>query len=191
MNSGTRNNTTDTSDADELPEESKSERKRQALQITKLASQLIALQSKKLAAVPLADKTREAIIHCTEIRAHGARKRQLHYVSKLLRDADNLEDIQRLVDQPELIKSRVSTASKLDPYQMFRDQLLQDLSACVDTLREDYPTLDLQTVRQLVRRAIAESKPAEPESLDPAISLNETKSAKKLLQLLAAANRPD
>jgi len=188
MNPSTPHNT-ETSDADELPEESKSERKRQALQVTKLAGQLIALQPKKLAALPLADKTREAIIHCTEIRAHGARKRQLHYVSKLLRDADNLEDIQHLVDQPELIKTRVSKADKLDPYRMFRDRLLEDFGSCVDTLREDYPTLDLQTVRQLVRRAINEFAAAESAAGDQAISLNATKSAKKLLKLLAAANQ--
>jgi len=179
-------NTTESSDADELPEESKSERKRQASLVTKLASQLIALQSRKLKALPLADKTHDAIVHCTEITAHGARKRQLHYVAKLLRDADNLDAIQHLVDHPELIKTRVSKSAKLDPYRVFRDQLLHDLSSCVDTLREDYPSVDLQTVRQLVRRAATEAA-----ATDPTISLDATKSAKKLLNILASANQSD
>jgi len=55
---------------------------------------------------------------------------------------------------------------------MFRDRLLEDFGSCVDTLREDYPTLDLKTVRQLVKRTINEFAAAESAAGDQAISLS-------------------
>jgi len=97
------------SDPDDLPDdmgdepdhqedvESKSQRKRNAHQITELASQLIEMKPRALAALPIEQSTRDAITHCAEIRAHGARKRQLHFVSKLLREGENVQELQAIL----------------------------------------------------------------------------------------------
>ena len=170
----------DQSDEDQV--ESKSQRKRDARQITALAAELVAMKPKVLAALPLEQSVRDAISHCAEIKAHGARKRQLHFVSKLLRESDNIDDIQKLVRRPDLQKSTSST----NPHQSFRDALLENISDNVDQLRSSYPDADLQLVRQLARNAHNEHKKANTESMpEKEVDISSTKSAKALLKLLA------
>lgn len=168
-------------DDEESDVESKSQRKRNAHQITALAGKLVAMKARPLARLPIEPATLEAIQHCAEIKAHGARKRQLHYVSKLLRDADNIEELQSMVDNPDLVPAKKKT---VNPHIAFRDQLLQDFALHVDELRESYPNVDLQQVRQLVRNAQKESEPKDPET-DKSVKIEKTKSGKALLQLLA------
>ena len=83
-------------DPDRQDIESKSQRKRNAHLITQLAGQLVEMKPKALAALPIEPGVREAINHCAEIKAHGARKRQLHFVSKLLRESGNAQELQAL-----------------------------------------------------------------------------------------------
>jgi len=170
----------DHTDSDQA--ESKSQRKRNARQITSLAAELVAMKPKVLATLPIEPSVLDAITHCAEIKAHGARKRQLHFVSKLLRESANIDDIQKLVSRPDLKK----TASSVNPHQAFRDGLLDNLSDNVDQLRNSYPDADLQLVRQLVRNAHNEHKKANrdvpPEN---EVDISSTKSAKSLLKLLA------
>ncbi len=165
--------------------ESKSQRKRNARQVTDLAAQLVAMKPKILSSLPLDQVARDAINHCAEIKAHGARKRQLHFVSKLLRESDNLEEVQRLVENPELRAAKKS----VNPHKIFRDKLLDNLGEHIDQLRSDYPTIDLQQVRQLVRNASAEVKKSEKahaaDDNAPLIAMTDTKAAKSLLQVLS------
>jgi len=168
--------------SDEDQTDSKSQRKRDARQITALAAELVAMKPKVLGTLPLEQSVRDAIFHCAEIKAHGARKRQLHFVSKLLRQSDNIDEIQKLVSRPDLHKS----ASSTNPNQAFRDALLSNISDNVDELRNSYPGADLQLVRQLVRNAHNEHKKANLEAeLENEVDISSTKSAKALLKLLA------
>lgn len=167
--------------------ESKSQRKRAARQITDLASELIEMKPKVLDSLPLELTVREAINECAEIKAHGARKRQLHFVSKLLRETDNIDEITQLLRHPERKRPSVN------PHQSFRDKLLVDVAENVDELRDRYPEIDLQQVRQLVRNAHNELKKAnhnrstleaDGAQSASAVLIGSTKSAKALLKLL-------
>jgi len=125
--------------------ESKSQRKRDAHQITELARQLVAMKPKALAALPLDPDIRDAITHCAEIRSHGARKRQLHFVSKLLRSSDNLDELKVKLSKPAMRKAGKAEAEMaqpgladakarpeqknqppINPHLAFRNQLLAD-----------------------------------------------------------------
>ncbi len=169
---------------DDAPEiESKSQRKRNAHQITALAAQLVAMKPKARAALPIEQSVLDAITHCADIKAHGARKRQLHFVSKLLREADNIEQLQFQIEHPELTK----TKKKANQHQAFRDDLLNNFAGQIDDLRDNYPSIDLQQVRQLVRNAHKECAPVAPET-EPTMRLDKTKAAKTLMRLLTTAN---
>ncbi len=188
--------------------ESKSQRKRNAHLITQLAGQLVEMKPKALAALPLEPNVLEAVTHCAEIKAHGARKRQLHFVSKLLRESGNAQELQTLMLRPDLPKR---TAKTTNPHVEFRNQLLDNFSSHVEALRENYPSADLQQVRQLVRNAHNESKKAlnkpdqaivhenkakenttsdnkNREASATTVSPQSTKSAKSLLKLLSASH---
>lgn len=179
--------TSDDSTGHETPE-SKSQRKRAARQITDLAAELVEMKPKVLAGLPLEQTVREAINECAEIKAHGARKRQLHFVSKLLRETDNIEEITQWVRHPDRQRSSVN------PHLSFRDKLLVDVGDHVDELRERYPEIDLQQVRQLVRNAHQEARKANNKKsalaadgtqIENKAQIDSTKSAKALLKLLS------
>lgn len=190
--------------------ESKSQRKRNAQRITELASQLVQMKPKVLAALPLEPEIHEAVSHCAEIKSHGARKRQLHFVSKLLRETENIEELQSRVLHPDLTKKKQAITN---PHLVFRDRLIEDFEGTADDLREIYPAIELQRVRQLVRNAHSEYqkvKDANPKNNegetsedthngDPisqpgikpsagSLTANNTKSAKSLLKLLTTGS---
>jgi len=150
--------------------ESKSQRKRDAHQITELARQLVAMKPKALAALPLDPDIRDAITHCAEIRSHGA--------------------------QPGLADAKARPEQKnqppINPHLAFRNQLLADFAGMVDALRKNYPDIELQRVRQLVRNAHNECKQVKTAATvtDGAgdITPDNTKAAKSLLKLLKASS---
>lgn len=192
---------TESSPGEPLPDtESKSQRKRNAHQITAFAAHLVEMKPKALAALPIEASIRDAIRQCAEIRAHGARKRQLHFVSKLLRESENIQELQMLVMHPELVQKTKATAN---PHLAFRDQLLENFADMVEPLRETYPTVELQQVRQLVRNAHSEfgkieskkepsteqtNSETDNQQTVPSPTIGSTRAAKSLLKLLTTAS---
>src|SRR5687768_8215512 len=67
---------------------SKSELKRQDLQLRELGVALVTLPATELAALDLPDKLADAVTACRNITAHGARLRQEMYIGKVLRHVD-------------------------------------------------------------------------------------------------------
>lgn len=67
---------------------SKSERKREQLELQQLGEQLIALSDAELASVPLDERLFEAVRAARTIKAHEALRRQRQYIGKLMRDID-------------------------------------------------------------------------------------------------------
>jgi ribosome-associated protein len=67
---------------------SKSERKRQQLELQELGEKLIELKEADLADLALDEKLREAVRVAANIKSHGALRRQKQYIGKLMRDID-------------------------------------------------------------------------------------------------------
>jgi len=67
---------------------SKSERKRQQLELQELGESLVTLDAATLASLPLDDGLREAIQSAAKIRSRGALRRQKQLIGKLMRDVD-------------------------------------------------------------------------------------------------------
>lgn len=139
---------------------SKSERKRQARAVLDLARQLVELKDGQLAAVELPDDVREAVHDTRAIRSHVARKRQLHYLGKVLRQyevAPIARDVER-VQAP----GQEETA-QLHLLERWRAQLIEHGDAALSELYEACPKADRQALRTLVRQARAETdKPGPP-----------------------------
>ena len=68
---------------------SRSELRRQALDVLALAKALVELTDPELARVPLSDDLRELIVDSRRITAQIARKRQMQYLAKHLRRAED------------------------------------------------------------------------------------------------------
>ena len=73
-------------DAETAP--SKSQRKREALALQELGGQLLALPLARLQQLDLPEALIEAISAAHSMHKHGARKRQMQYIGKLMRQID-------------------------------------------------------------------------------------------------------
>jgi ribosome-associated protein len=67
---------------------SKSQRKRDAAALQALGTELLELAEADWNALGLQDNLIAALREAARVRAHGARRRQLQYIGKLMRDID-------------------------------------------------------------------------------------------------------
>jgi ribosome-associated protein len=132
---------------DERP--SKTQRKKEVQALQALGERLVELGAEQLAAVPLPDDLREAVLEARRIRSREGRRRQLQYIGKLMRETD-----------PEPIRarfaawdgqSREATAAH-HRIERWRLRLLDDDGALTEFARE-HPGADLQRLRACVREA--------------------------------------
>jgi len=147
---------------DEAP--SRSQLKREALAVRDLGSELASLGAAERARVPLPDDVVEAINELNRTTKHGARKRQLGWLAKRLRNID----VQPIEAALESIRqaARANTQT-LHLVEQWRDKLLGDddkpnpKRALTDFL-DKYPHADSQQLRQLQRSAAKEKAENKP-----------------------------
>ncbi len=140
---------------DDLPgfaEPSRSELRRQALDVLALAKALFELSDAELAHVPLGEDLRDLVIESRRITANIARKRQMQYLAKHLRRAeDELPAIRAALEQDRGERRR--DAATLHRIEAWRDRLIAEGDVGLEALVAQHPDVDRQHLRQLVRRA--------------------------------------
>jgi ribosome-associated protein len=142
--------------AEEKP--SKTERKRVMHELQALGERLIGLNSEQLAAIALPENLHEAVEQARRITKHEARRRQLQYIGRLMRDVD-----------PEPIREKlrawdgVSTeeTARLHRIERWREELLGNDGA-IGALVHAHPGTDTQRLRALVRNAREERNSGRP-----------------------------
>ena len=67
---------------------SKSQRKKEVHALQDLGVELVALSDERLAALELPERLRDAVLEARRITAREARRRQLQYIGKLMRQVD-------------------------------------------------------------------------------------------------------
>lgn len=138
---------------------SKSQRRRDALEIRSLAARLIGLSPALLARIPLDDDLRAAVGQARGIRSNVARKRQLQFVAKLLRHRDP-EPIREALAGLEA-GARELTARQ-HRVETWRDRLLEQGDPALGELLELRDDVDRQAARQLMRQAAKEAAAGKP-----------------------------
>ena len=146
-----------------FPEEqlpvSKSQRRRDALELKSLATDLIKLSPARLASVPLDDSLVSAIEEARQFRSHGARKRQLQYVAKLLRRVDPDPIFQTLEEFDSAARQLIARQHRVDSW---RDCLIESGDQALGVLLRQRRDADAQAFRQLIRNAQKESARGKP-----------------------------
>ena len=140
---------------------SKSQRKRDAHDLLDLAKKLIAMPESRLKRMPMDDDLRREFDFARSIRAHGARKRQLMTVGKMLRQRDTEELINAVNDVHQ--KNRQENV-RFHHVEAWRDKLIEDSDGALSKLLELNPEINIQTLRQLIRNAKKEAKLGKPPS---------------------------
>ncbi len=140
---------------------SKSEAKRQSLEVQKLGEELVNAPRDRVKRVPMPEDVMEAILMCQTITNHEGRRRQMQFVGKKMRtlDEEEIAVIQRTIEGWKGM-SKADTAA-LHALERRRDKLLADDKA-LTVLLEEHPELDVQHLRALIRNARKEQADNKP-----------------------------
>lgn len=145
-------------DEEEIIWVSKSEIKRDSEHLKKLGTELIELTPQNLEKIPLDDDLKDAIRQAQGFKLE-ARRRQIQFIGKLLRNRDP-EPIQDALDK---VKNRHNQQQALlHKLELVRDQLVNMGDTSLNHLMEEYPDLDRQHLRTLIRGAQKEKEANKP-----------------------------
>ena len=140
---------------------SKSQLKREMTALQELGEELVAQPKDRVMRVPMPEDVRDAILECQRIKDHEGRRRQMQYVGKKMRslEEDELAAINKVLDSWKGA-SKAETAA-MHALERRRDKLLADDGALTELLA-DYPELDGQRLRTLIRNARKEQAEQKP-----------------------------
>lgn len=128
---------------------SKTQLKKAMLELQDLGAALLQLPEATLAGLPMEDRLRDALRELRRLTNHGARKRQLQFVGKLMRDED-VAPYRRALAEMQAGKARDLLALK--EIERWRERLLADDEALA-AWAKDHPASDTPQFRALVRNA--------------------------------------
>lgn len=132
---------------DSLP--SKTRLKAEADAAQEIGRQLVALPKDKLKKLPLEETLLDAIAEAKRITANGAIRRQMQYIGRLMRDVDLAPIVEQL--QKWEGKHQEENA-RFHHMERWRTRLLEDPKA-LEAFIADFPQVDVQQIRTLIRNA--------------------------------------
>lgn len=113
---------------------SKSVRKKEQLALQALGERLVELSDEQLAAIPLDESLREAVLDARSIRARGALRRQRQLIGKLMRQVDP-EPIRAALEQ--LLRRERQDKALFRRAESWRDRLLTEGRAALRELERE------------------------------------------------------
>lgn len=138
---------------------SKSQMKRDMLALQELGEQLVALSTDQLNQMDLPSELLTAVTQAQSIKKHGAKRRQLQFIGRLMRNAD-AEQIQQQLDN--LTRHSAQSINQLHKIEKWRDELIKKGDEALSEFLQEYPTADRQQLRTLIRSAIQERNANKP-----------------------------
>ncbi len=149
---------------------SKSQRKRDARVLFELGLDLVAMSTRQLGALPIETDLRQAIDFARNIKSHVARKRQVQFIAKMMRNKD-VQIIRDALRAVELEAKQMTV--RHHRVEAWRDHLLNKGDEALSELLRQVGTFDTQALRNLLRNAGKESEQAKAPA-----------SARKLFKML-------
>lgn len=141
---------------DERP--SRSELKRRSKALQGMGERLAKLPAEVLRSMDLPADLRDALLEWQGLKKHEARRRQMQYVGRIMRELDP-EPIEQALEAYER-EGRVRTEQFHDLEQL-REKLLAD-DAALGRLKDEHPEADAQRLNQLIRQARTEQAAGKP-----------------------------
>lgn len=137
---------------------SKTRRKKEMHARQEMGERLAGLDSKRLSTFDLPEVLVDAINEARQMRAHGARRRQMQLIGKLMREIDPVP-IQKKLEL--LDRADAQQSERLHLLERWRDRLLADEKGLKE-IAEAYPNADLRRLRALAQSANGERLANKP-----------------------------
>ena len=137
---------------------SKTKRKQEMTALQTLGAKLVELPESQLAAMPMDEKLREAVLAARRIKSHEGKRRQMQYIGKLMRNVDP-EPLRERLDAIDGHSARAAAQHRR--LEGWRERLLADDGA-LTAFAAEYPDADIQAIRTLIRNTRKEQKEAKP-----------------------------
>lgn len=136
---------------DDLP--SRSQLKRDSQELRDLGEQLVLMANSHLEKITLDSSLLAAIKEARRLKNLDARRRQIQYIGKLMRNIDLTEirySIDKLNHQSQTFRQHFAML------EQWRDRLIDEGNNAVEKFLIDYPNADRQKIRNLSRQASRE-----------------------------------
>lgn len=137
---------------------SKTKQKEAMHELRDLGAELVELSVGQLKKINLPENIYDAVRECQKITAHGARRRQVQYLGKLMRGVDD-EPIR--AGLALLRGESAAETARLHRLERLRTRLLEDENV-LSEIAALWPGVDLQHLRQLRRNALKELEAHKP-----------------------------
>lgn len=141
---------------------SRSQRRREALDVLELATALIAAPEGLVPKLPLEPSLAELVGESRRVQQNIARKRQTQYLAKHLRrlDDEELEALRGALGQDREQARREN--ARLHRLESLRERLIDEGDEALAELLQRYPDADRTRIRQLARQARQEREREVP-----------------------------
>lgn len=146
----------DTPDFDDLP--SKSQRKRDMDALQDIGEELTQLNEQQLAGIELPENLRDAVLEARAMKRNEARRRQMQYVGKLMRQVDPAPIRVKL---DGFLSVSAEHTARLHHIERWRERLLSDPQSVSEFIAE-FPATDSQQLRTLIRNTEQERARGKP-----------------------------
>ena len=137
---------------------SKSQRKRDVEALQAMGAELVKLSADRVKKLDLPEDLRQAVLECQRITSHGALRRQMQYIGKVMRKVDP----EPIAEQLAEIRGESNVAkARFHGIERWRTRLLENDDALTEWLGR-HPGSDAQQLRQLIRNARKEAELGKP-----------------------------
>jgi ribosome-associated protein len=137
---------------------SKTRKKREMHELQTLGVALAALPESQLKDMNLGEDLLEALLEVKRIKSHEAKRRQMQYIGRLMRDVDPAPIRSRLAEVEGHSAQATARHRRLETW---RERLLAD-DAALTEFAAAYPVAELQALRTSIRNARKEQKEGKP-----------------------------
>ena len=137
---------------------SKTKKKREMHELQALGVALARLSEAQLKEMALEEDLFEALLELKRIHSHEARRRQMQFIGRLMRDIDPAPIRARL---GELEGNSAQATARHRRLEAWRERLLGDDEA-LTAFAAEYPGADIQMLRTLIRNARKEASLGKP-----------------------------
>lgn len=119
---------------------------------------LTRLSDSQLQSIEIPEHLRAALLEAKRIKSHEAKRRQMQYIGRLMRDVDPAPIRSRLA---EVEGHSAQATARHRRLEIWRERLLADDEA-LTAFAAEHPGADLQTLRAAIRNARKEQKEGKP-----------------------------